>query len=247
MMSGHSKWATMHRKKEKIDAVRGKVFTKLGREIVVAVREGGGPNAEANMRLKEALSRAKAANMPNDNIKRLIEKAAGAAEGSGYEEISYEGFGPGGTAVIIQVMTDNKNRTAPEIRHIFERAGCTLGAANCVGWMFDRKGVIIVEELGKRTEDDLMLAALDAGAEDISGEDGIYEILTAPADITAVREALEKAGVKMSSAEVMLLPQTTTAVDGETAEKLVRLIETLEEHEDVQNVYHNADIPEEFV
>jgi YebC/PmpR family DNA-binding regulatory protein len=246
-MSGHSKWATMHKKKEKIDAAKGKVFTKLGREIMVAVREGGGPSPDANMRLKESINKAKAANMPGDNIKRLIEKAAGAAEGAGFEEISYEGYGPGGIAVIAQIMTDNRNRTAPEIRHIFERAGGTLGAANCVGWMFDRKGVIIVEELEKKTEDDLMMLALDAGAEDLSGEDGIYEILTAPADITVVREALEKAGVKMSSAEVMLLPQNTTAVEGETAQKLVRLIELLEEQDDVQNVYHNAEIPEEFI
>jgi YebC/PmpR family DNA-binding regulatory protein len=242
-MSGHSKWATMHRKKEKIDAARGKVFTKLGREIMVAVREGGGPNPDANMRLKECVNKAKAANMPNDNIKRLIEKAAGAAEGAGYEEIAYEGYGPGGIAVIAQVMTDNRNRTAPEIRHIFERSGGTLGAANCVGWMFDRKGVIIVEELGKKTEDDLMMLALDAGAEDLSGEDGVYEIITAPHDITAVREALEAAGVAISSAELALIPQNTIPVAGETAQKLVRLIDLLEEND----VFHNADIPEEFI
>jgi YebC/PmpR family DNA-binding regulatory protein len=246
-MSGHSKWATMHRKKEKIDAARGKVFTKLGREIIVAVREGGGPNADANMRLKEAVNRAKAANMPNDNIKRLIDKAAGALEGSNYEEIAYEGYWPGGVAVIAQIMTDNKNRTAPEIRHIFDRAGGTLGAANCVGWMFDRKGVIVVEELGKLSEDDVMMAALDAGAEDMSGEDGVYEIITAPSDIAVVHEALEKAGVKVSSSEVMLIPQNTVAVEGENAEKLVKFIETLEEHDDVQNVYHNAEIPEEYM
>jgi YebC/PmpR family DNA-binding regulatory protein len=246
-MSGHSKWATMHRKKEKIDAARGKVFTKLGREIIVSVREGGGPNIDANMRLKEAVNRAKAANMPNDNIKRLIDKAAGAMDGSSYEEITYEGYGPGGIAVIVEIMTDNRNRTAPEIRHMFDRSGGSLGATNCVGWMFDRKGIIIVEELGKKSEDDVMMAALDAGAEDMSGEDGIYEILTAPADITVVREALEKAGVKISSAEVMLIPQNTTAVEGETAEKLVRLIEALEEHDDVENVYHNAEIPEELM
>jgi YebC/PmpR family DNA-binding regulatory protein len=199
------------------------------------------------MRLKEAINRAKAANMPNDNIKRLIDKAAGAMDGSSYEEISYEGYGPGGIAVITEVMTDNRNRTAPEIRHMFDRSGGTLGAANCVGWMFDRKGLIVVEELGKKSEDDLMMLALDAGAEDISGEDGFYEITTAPSDITIVHEALEKAGVKIASSEVMLIPQNTVAVEGETAEKLVRLIDALEEHGDVQNVYHNAEIPEEFM
>lgn len=246
-MSGHSKWATMHRKKEKIDAAKGKVFTKLGREIIVAVREGGGPNVDANMRLKEAINKAKAANMPNDNIKRLIDKASGALDGANYEEITYEGYGPGGIAVIVEVMTDNRNRTAPEVRHSFDRAGGTLGASGCVGWMFDRKGVIIVEELGKLTEDDVMMAALDAGAEDISGEDGIYEITTAPADITVVREALEKAGIKVESSEVMMVPQNTTAIEGETAEKLIRLVETLEDNDDVQNVYHNADVPEDMM
>jgi YebC/PmpR family DNA-binding regulatory protein len=246
-MSGHSKWATMHRKKEKIDAARGKVFTKLGREIVVAVREGGGPNVEANMRLKEAVNRAKAANMPNDNIKRLIDKAAGALDGSNYEEIMYEGYGPGGIAVITEVMTDNRNRTAPEIRHIFDRGGGTLGAAGSVSWMFNRKGVIIIEDLGRKTEDDVMMAALDAGAEDMSGEDGVYEIITAPQDITAVREALEAADIDIASAETMMVPTNTTEVAGEVAQKLVKLVETLEEHDDVQNVYHNADIPEEYM
>ncbi len=245
-MSGHSKWATMHRKKEKIDAARGKIFTKLGREIIVSVREGGGPNVEANMRLKEAINRAKAANMPNDNIKRLIDKAAGALDGNNYEEVTYEGYGPGGIAVIVNVMTDNRNRTAPEIRHSFDRAGGTLGAAGCVAYMFDRKGVIVIDNPGKKTEDDLMMLALDAGAEDFAGEDGIYEITTAPTDFPAVRDALEAAGVELASAEVSLVPQNTTAVEGEVAERVVKLIETLEDNDDVQNVYHNADIPEEL-
>ena len=245
-MSGHSKWATMHRKKEKIDAAKGKVFTKLGREIIVAVREGGGANIEANMRLKEAVNRAKAANMPNDNIKRLIDKASGALDGSNYEEITYEGYGPGGIAVIVNVMTDNRNRTGPEIRHAFDRAGGTLGASGCVSYMFDRKGVIVVENLGKKTEDDLMMLALEAGAEDFAGEDGIYEITTAPSDFVAVRDALEAAGVELSSAEPSMVPQNTTAVEGEVAERVVKLIETLEDNDDVQDVYHNADIPEEL-
>ena len=245
-MSGHSKWATIRRKKEKIDAARGKIFTKLGREIMVAVREGGGPNPDANMRLKECINKAKAANMPNDDIKRLIEKAAGAADGAGFEEISYEGYGPGGIAVIVNVMTDNRNRTAPEIRHIFDRAGGSLGATGCVAWMFDRKGVIVVEE-SKLGEDDLMMVALDAGAEDFASEDGIYEITTTPQDITVVQEALEKAGVKVSSAEVSMVPQNTTEVSGEVAEKLVKIVDLLEDNDDVQNVYHNADIPEEYL
>jgi YebC/PmpR family DNA-binding regulatory protein len=246
-MSGHSKWATMHKKKEKIDAAKGKVFTKLGREIMVAVREGGGPNVDANMRLKESINKAKAANMPNDNIKRLIEKAAGAADGAGYEEITYEGYGPAGIAIIVNVMTDNRNRTAPEVRHVFDRAGGALGATGCVSWMFDRKGIIIIEDIGKKSEDDVMMLALDAGAEDMSGEDGVYEIVTAPNDITVVQSALEAAGLPISSSEVMLVPKTTTAVDGETAQKIIRIVETLEDNDDVQNVYHNADIPEEFM
>ncbi len=246
-MSGHSKWATIRRKKEKIDAARGKIFTKLGREIMVAVREGGGPNPDANMRLKECINKAKAANMPNDNIKRLIEKAAGAADGAGFEEISYEGYGPGGIAVIVQVMTDNRNRTAPEIRHMFDRSGGSLGATGCVGWMFDRKGVIVVEELGKLSEDDLMMTALEAGAEDIAGEEGVYEITTAPSDITVVQDALEKAGIVISSSEVMMVPQNTTEVEGDTAQKLVKLIDNLEDNDDVQNVYHNADIPDDVL
>ena len=246
-MSGHSKWATIRRKKEKTDSARGKVFTKLGREIMMAVREGGGPNMDGNIRLKETLIRAKAANMPNDNIKRLIDKAAGAADGSSFEEFNYEGYGPGGTAIIVSVMTDNRNRTAPEIRYIFDRAGGTLGATGCVSYMFDRKGIIIIDNAGKKSEDDLMMLALEAGAEDFSGEDGIYEIITAPQDIIAVREALGAAGVELASAEVLLVPQTTNDVTGETAEKIVRLIETLEENDDVQNVYHNAEIPEEYI
>ncbi len=246
-MSGHSKWATMHRKKEKIDAAKGKIFTRLGREIMVAVKEGGGPNVDANMRLSAVIEKAKAANMPNDNIKRLIEKAAGAAAGEGYEEITYEGYGPAGIAVIVNVLTDNRNRTAPEVRHLFDKAGGSLGANGCVSWMFDRKGVIVIEEPGKHTEDDIMMVALEAGAEDIESDEGMYEITTAPQDMPAVRDALEAAGIPVASAEVSMVPQNTTEVTGETAEKFVRLIENLEDNDDVDSVFHNADIPEEYL
>ena len=246
-MSGHSKWATMHRKKEKIDAAKGKVFTRLGREIMVAVKEGGGANIDANMRLSAVVDKARAANMPNDNIKRLIEKAAGAAAGEGYEEIAYEGYGPGGIAVIVNVMTDNRNRTAPEVRHLFDKAGGSLGTAGSVAWMFDRKGVIVVEEPGKHTEDDIMMVALEAGAEDIESDDGMYEITTAPQDLPAVRDALVAAGIAVASADVSMVPQNTTEVTGDVAERVVKLIENLEDNDDVQDVFHNADIPEEYL
>ncbi len=246
-MAGHSKWATIRRKKEKIDAARGKVFTKLGREIMVAAREGGGANPDTNTRLKEAITRAKAANMPNDNIKRLIDRAAGAADGANYEEVQYEGYGPSGVAVIVQAVTDNRNRTSSEVRYAFDRSGGSLGTTGCVSWMFERKGVIIIEEPGDFDEDTLLLLALDAGADDVQSDEGIYEITCEAAQLAAVRDALSDAGVSIASAEAQMVPTNTIAVEGDDAEKVVRLVDVLEDNDDIQDVFHNADIPEEYL
>lgn len=243
-MSGHSKWATMHRKKEKNDAAKGKVFTMLGRQIVVAVKEGG-PNPEGNMRLAEAIAKAKTSNMPNDNIKRLIERASGAADGANYDEVTYEGYAPGGVAVIVETMTDNKNRTGPDVRLAFDRNGGSLGATGCVSWMFDRKGVIIIERADSIDEDELMMAAIDAGAEDFSAEDDIFEITTAATDMIAVRDALRGLGYNIVSDEVDMIPQNTVKVEGEVAESIQKLLDRLEDNDDVQNVYHNAELPED--
>lgn len=243
-MSGHSKWATIRRKKEKNDTARGKVFTMLGRQIVVAVKEGG-PNPDGNMRLAEAIAKAKASNMPNDNIKRLIERASGAGDNANYDEITYEGYAPGGVAVIVEAMTDNKNRTGPEIRLAFDRNGGSLGASGCVSWMFDRKGIIVIEKAASVDEDELMMAAIDAGAEDFAAEDDIFEITTAAADMPTVRNALQEMGYAIASDEVSMIPQNTIQVDGEVAEGVQKLLDRLEDNDDVQNVYHNAELPEE--
>lgn len=244
-MSGHSKWATIRRKKEKNDAAKGKIFTMLGRQIAVAVKEGG-PNPDSNMRLAEAIAKAKTNNMPNDNIKRLIDKASGATDGANYDEITYEGYGPGGVAIIVETMTDNKNRTGPEVRLAFDRNDGSLGASGCVAWMFDRKGVLVVERTDAVDEDELMLTAIDAGAEDFSADEEFFEVTTAPSDITAVREALLAAGYVLASDEVNMIPQNTVQVEGEQAQSIVKLIDKLEENDDVQNVYHNAELPEDL-
>lgn len=243
-MSGHSKWATMHRKKEKIDAQRGKIFTRIGREIAVAVREGG-PDPASNAKLRDVIAKAKAANLPNDNIARSIKKASGAGAGDQYEDCVYEGYGPGGVAVIVETMTDNRNRTAAEMRHFFDKSGGSLGATGCVSWMFDRKGVIIVDKEGAPEEDEVMMLALDAGAEDFSANEDNYEIETDPSAFSEVREKLEAAGLTFLSAEVEMLPQNTVALDEETAVKVNRLLDWLDDYDDVQNVYHNGDMPEE--
>lgn len=238
-MSGHSKWANIKHKKEKSDAQKGKIFTKLGREIAVIVKQGG-PDPEANSKLKDVIAKAKAANMPNENIMRSIKKAAGDVGAENYEEMTYEGYGPGGVAVIVEAMTDNRNRTAGDVRHYFDKFGGNLGQTGCVSFMFNKKGVILIEKTGKTDEDELMMEALDAGAEDFSVEDEYFEILTDPNDFSAVREALEKKGYEFLEAEVQMVPATTTKLtDPKHIEFMDKLIENLEDLDDVQSVYHN--------
>ncbi|MDR1194657.1 MAG: YebC/PmpR family DNA-binding transcriptional regulator [Peptococcaceae bacterium] len=244
-MSGHSKWANIKHRKGRQDAAKGAVFTKLGREIIVAARAGGG-NPDANFRLKIAVAKAKAANMPNDNIKRAIEKGSGGGEGVNYEELTYEGYGPGGAAVMVRAMTDNRNRTAGEIRHIFAKNGGNMGETGCVGWMFKEKGVLTIEG-AERSVDDLMLLALEAGAEDLREEDETVEIYTEPEVFQAVKEGMERAGVVFSEAEVTMVPENSVVInDLEQAKFLLRMMESLEDHDDVQNTFTNFDVPEEI-
>jgi YebC/PmpR family DNA-binding regulatory protein len=244
-MSGHSRWSQIKRKKGKADVQRGKLFSKILREITVAAKNGGG-DPKGNMRLKAAIESAKEVNMPQDNIKRAIQKGTGELPGESYEEITYEGYAPGGVAVLIQVLTDNRNRTAPEIRHTFEKAGGNMGSSGAVAWMFDRKGVILVDA-DKIGEDDLMAKALDAGATDMRRAEKVFEITTAPAEMDAVRDALAKAGVPILEAQVTYVPQSTVRVEAPTAASVMRLIEALEELDDVQHVYANYDIPDEVL
>ncbi len=242
-MSGHSKWANIKHKKAKVDAQKGKIFTKLGRELIVAARAGGADPGN-NFRLKIAIDNAKAANMPNDNIQRAIQKGAGDGEGANYEELRYEGYGPGGVAVMATILTDNRNRTAGEVRHIFSKNGGNLGETGCVSWMFDEKGQLTVarEDL-KISEDDLILSVLEAGAEDMVSEDESFQVYTAPSDMESVRQVLLDQGVPIFEAAVSLIPQNTVEIaDVEQAQKIIRLIETLEEHDDIQNVYTNFDL-----
>ncbi len=243
-MSGHSKWANIKNKKEKTDSQRGKIFTKIGRELAIAVREGGGdPNN--NSKLRDVIAKAKAANMPNDNIARSIKKAAGELGSVTYEEITYEGYGPNGIAMIVEVVTDNRNRTAAEVRHLFDKSGGALGASGCVSWMFNKRGLIVVEKSVSIDEDELMMLALDAGAEDFIALDDAYEIYTGTDDFTGVREALEAKGYAFLSAEISMIPQTTVdATDKELSEKVERMIERFEDNDDVQQIYHNAILPE---
>ena len=242
-MSGHSKWATTKAKKAKTDAARGKVFTKIGRELIVAVKQGG-PDPNNNSKLRDVIAKAKAANMPNDNIMRSIKKAAGSADADNYESITYEGYGPCGVAFIVDTLTDNRNRTASDVRHSVDKVG--NGNSGCVSWMFDKKGVIVIERGLETDEDELMMTALDAGAEDFVPQEDVFEVYTAPEDFSAVREALETAGYSFVSAEIDMVPQNTVAVtDEESIAKVNRLIDNLEDNDDVQNVYHNADMPEE--
>lgn len=241
-MSGHSKWSTIKRKKEKTDAARGKVFTKLGRELAVAVKEGGGPDPNNNSRLRDYIAKAKMNNMPNENINRAIKKAAGEGESINYETIVYEGYAPGGVAVIAEALTDNKNRTASDVRHAFDKNGGSLGASGCVSWMFDTKGVITVENDGQIEEEELMMAALEAGAEDLSNEGEVFEITTEVSTLGEVREALEQAGYKLDSAEISRIPQNTVAPDAAFYENIEKLLDMLEENDDIQNVYHNAEM-----
>jgi YebC/PmpR family DNA-binding regulatory protein len=244
-MSGHSRWAQIKRKKGKTDVQRGKLFSKILREITVAARNGGA-DPKANMRLKAATEAAKEANMPQENIKRAIQKGTGELPGEAYEEIMYEGFGPGGVAVLVQVLTDNRHRTAPEIRHVFEKHGAHLGSTGAVAWMFERRGVIQVDA-EKISEDDLLAQALEAGASDMKRIEKVFEIVTAPGEMDAVRAALERRQVPVLSAETTFIPQTTVRVEAKDAPAVLRLIEAIEEMDDVQAVYANYDIPDEII
>ncbi len=246
-MSGHSKWAQIKHKKAVVDAKRGKIFSKIAKEITVAARLGGG-DPDGNPRLRTVLENAREVNMPGENIKRAIMKGTGELPGVSYEESIYEGYGPGGTAILLEVLTDNKNRTVPEIRHIMTKNGGNLGEAGCVAWMFEKKGYILVEKT-KIDEDSLMSAALEAGAEDMKNDPGedSYEIITAPEDVNKVKAALEAAGIPVSLAEITMLPKSYVALDGKSAEQIIRLVDALEDHEDIQNVYTNFDIPDEVM
>ena len=243
-MSGHSKWANIKRKKGANDAIRGKITTKIGREITIAVRMGGG-DPTGNMRLKLALSKAKANNIPKDNIQRAIQKGLGAAEGSNYEELTYEGYGPAGSAIMLDILTDNRNRSAADVRHIFSKYGGNLGETGCVGWMFKQKAVFIVEKETFEYEDELMCIVLDAGAEDFKAEDDVFEITADPADYDAIEAALGEKGIETASAEITMVPDTTVKLEGKDAEKMQNLIDALEENDDVQNVYSNYEFDEE--
>ena len=244
-MSGHSKWHNIQAKKGKADAARGAIFTKIGREIAIAVRAGG-PNPDNNNKLRDIIAKAKANNMPNDNIKRSIQKASGELSNVVYEEITYEGYAPGGVAVIVTTITDNRNRTASDVRHCFAKNGGNLGTTGSVSFMFDEKGLLVVEKTPGIDEEELMMQALDAGAEDMQTQEDCFEIYTAPNDFSAVREALEGQGLTFLSAEVDMIPQNTVAVsDEDTIKNITKMLEMLEENDDVQNVYHNADLPEE--
>ena len=244
-MSGHSKWHNIQAKKGKADAQRGAIFTKIGREIAIAVREGGA-NPESNGKLRDVIAKAKANNMPNDNIQRSIKKASGELSNVVYEEITYEGYAPGGVAIIVDTISDNRNRTASDIRHCFAKYGGNMGTTGSVGFMFDTRGVLVVERTPGMDEDELMMMALDAGAEDIRPDEDVVEILTDPNEFSKVREALEQQGLTFLSAEIQKLPQNTVEVtDPETIEKIQKMLDLLEESDDVQNVYHNADLPEE--
>lgn len=244
-MSGHSKWSTIKRKKGKTDAERAKVFTKIGREIAVAVKSGG-PDPEVNSKLRDVIAKAKSNNMPNDNISRCIKKASGDTDGVNYEEIVYEGYGPSGVAVIVETLTDNRNRTAGDMRHYFDKFGGNLGNSGCVSFMFDDKGTIIIEKSDKISEDELMMDALDAGADDFEAQDDIYEITTQPLDVSKIREALEEKGYEIASAEAEKVPQTYVKLtDEKDIELMNKLIDHLEDDDDVQEVYHNWEMDEE--
>lgn len=239
-MSGHSKWANIKHKKEKSDAKKGKIFTKLGREITVIVKAGG-PDPESNSKLRDVIAKAKANNMPNDNIERCIKKASGELGGNDYEEITYEGYGPNGVAVIVETLTDNRNRTAGDLRHYFDKFGGNLGQNGCVSFMFDQKGVIIIDDPDEELDEDtVMMDALDAGAEDMTANEACFEVLCDPANFSEVRDQLEQKGYTFASAEVEMIPQTTVTL---TEEKDIlfmgKLIDILEDNDDVQNVWHN--------
>lgn len=243
-MSGHSKWNNIKRKKEKTDAAKAKIFTKIGREIAVIVKAGG-PNPQENSKLKDAIAKAKANNVPNDNIERIIKKAAGETGGNEYEDLIYEGYGPCGVAVVVETLTDNRNRTAGEMRHYFDKCGGNLGQSGSVMFMFERKGVIAIEGEGL-DEDTVMEAALEAGADDFSFDGDVFEITTEPNDLGTVRDTLEEQGYSFLSAEVQYIPSTTTAIDDPDLQvKMEKLIDMLEDNDDVQAIWHNWEMPDE--
>lgn len=242
-MSGHSKWHNIQNKKGKADAKRGKIFTKIGREIMIAVKNGG-PDPDNNPKLRDAVAKAKAANMPNDTVQRSIKKASGEIDSVNYERIVYEGYGPSGVAVIVDTLTDNKNRSAGNVRSAFTKGGGNMGTTGCVGFMFQEKGEIVIEK-GDLDEEELMMMALDAGAEDFSGdEEEVFIITTSPEDFGIVREALEAEGLEFLEAAVKMIPDTYTEIDEEAAKKFQKMLDLLEDDDDVQEVYHNAEFPE---
>lgn len=239
-MSGHSKWNNIKNKKGKSDAERGKVFTKLGRELLVAVKEGG-PDPASNSKLRDVIAKCKANNMPNDNIDRSIKKAAGDGNTANYEDITYEGYGPNGVAIIIEAMTDNRNRTAGDVRHILDKFGGNLGTTGSVSWMFDKKGVLIVEKSVKMGEDELMMEAIEAGAENFEVDEDVYEITTTPEDFSKVREALEAKGIEFLDADIKMVPQNYMSLDEAGTKKMNLIIENMEDLDDVQEIWHNWD------
>ncbi len=244
-MAGHSKWANIRHRKAAQDAKRGKIYTKLAREITVAAREGGG-DPETNPRLRAAIERARKFNMPKENIERAIKRGTGEIAGESYEEVTYEGYGPGGVAIIVKCLTDNRNRTAAEVRHAFSKHGGNLGTSGCVSWMFERKGVITVSA-EKYDEEEIMMAAIEAGADDVIKEEEKFVIYTEPSSLEDVRKGIVNAGIEIEEAKLDLIPTTTTRVEGETAEKVLKLLMALEDLDDVQEVYSNFDMPEEVL
>jgi len=246
-MSGHSKWSTIKHKKGRADAKRGKVFTKIIREITVAARESGG-DPDSNPRLRAAVAAAKAANMPADNIKRAIDRGTGDLDGVEYEEMSFEGYGPGGVAVILELLTDNRNRTTPEIRHLFSKYGGNLGENGCVSWLFTRKGLILVPRSDEVGEDKIMELAIEAGAQDLDTDDEDYfRIYTTPDELHAVKDNLEAAGQVVEAAQMEMEPSSTTRLEGKAAQRMIRLMDAFDDHDDVQNVWANFDIDDELL
>lgn len=243
-MSGHSKWATIKRQKGKTDAARANVFTKIGRELAVAVKAGG-PDPNNNPRLRDVIAKARSANMPNDNIQRSIKKASGEDGNVSYDAITYEGYGSGGVAMIVETLTDNKNRTAASVRHIFDKCGGSLGTTNCVSYMFESKGLIVVKKESGDDEEEVMMLALDLGADDFDSSDEEYFVTVTPSALDTIREGLEKAGKTIVTAEVQKVPSSTVDVDDDTAAKITRMLDMFDDDDDVQNVYHNANLPDE--
>ena len=242
-MSGHSKWHTIKHKKGALDAKRGKIFTKMIKEITVATRTGASGDVDSNARLRKAVSDAKAQNMPNDTIDRAIKRGMGEGEGANYDEVTYEGYGPNGVAVMVEAMTDNRNRTVAEIRHIFSKNGGNMGESGSVGWMFDKKGYIVVDKAAKG-EDELFEIVIEAGADDMQDEGEVFEIFTTPDNFDAVSDAIKKAGIEPQAAEVSMIPQNYIALTGGDAKTMLKLYEALEDNDDVQKVYANFDIDE---